>query len=136
MNLLKYIYIFFINLIIAVFASLPSVGWILLSYLYECKLNLFILFGLSQHCKLKMKYKMTPALKHIMLAITSYIHIALYTLQYQPYSKYITRTTLYKESYCKSRIHSIDRIHQYNTIWFKPPYSTKTFSERQNKENS
>jgi len=29
MNLLKYMYIFFINLIITVFESLPSVGWIL-----------------------------------------------------------------------------------------------------------
>jgi len=40
MNLLKYIY-FFINLIITVFASLPSVGWILLVCV---KLNLFNLF--------------------------------------------------------------------------------------------
>jgi len=41
MNLLKYIY-FFINLIITVFESHMWSE----SYLYECKLNLFILFDL------------------------------------------------------------------------------------------
>jgi len=59
MNLLKYIY-FFINLIITVFASLPSVGG---SYLYGFKLNLFILFDVS-----------LTLLKHIITKLLEKLH--------------------------------------------------------------
>jgi len=52
--------------------------------------------SLSQHCKLKMKYKITSALKHIMLTINNINHTV-----------HMTRTA-HKELYSKSRIHSTE----------------------------
>jgi len=59
-----------------------------------------------------MKYKITSALKHIMLTITSYIHncdvdILRFTLYNINHTVHMTRTTAHKELYSKSRIRAV-----------------------------
>jgi len=79
--------------------------------------------SLSQHCKLKMKYKITLALKHIMLTITSYIHncdvdILRFTLYNINRTIHMTRTTARKELNSKSIIHIETNNHLYITVNF------------------
>jgi len=76
--------------------------------------------SLSQHCKLKMKCKITSAIKHIMLTISSYIHncdvdILRFTLY--NINRTVTRITAHKDLYSKSRIHSITtNNHMHKTV--------------------